>query len=573
MNKDNKDLEQGTSYFSFLKSNKSKLENGQQPVIFSKKINNKSKIIPLNKVVNRLGPTRHFTPAAQEWFNSIYTYNKNYIKLLPTADKNLMKLVKSYFSIYIKSFRVNTLDLISKQVPLRSKRLSFRKIFVGKGDLKHTNSKVIITLYVYNYGKRFLFNEVLKFYFEKHRDIIIRFKKKNITIKKSKKFFLNLLPNVNILIHYKKILNRFYEYKYNQFILNFLRQTKWVDAKNYLSKYIANKNILSIIFSKKIEANIKHILPKLVWKKRNLFLFNINKKDILLNVNNPKKTTLKLYKSYMIKYLALSNITNNLSSDLKNKYLNFIQKACDKKTVEILLHNYVLQFNNRKFKQPFLNHLTTLVKRLYNKEVLFNIVKLNKLHLNSDIYTEAVALRLKKRENRLYKVLRWSLSKFKIGNAEKKILSLRNNPELLINKTRNMKINSLANLLTTKDPLNILLLKLYSNSKKIAKKNLLKGYDHYLDYYLSNFVLESLTHNRMGGLRIEAKGRLTKRFTASRSVFKARWKGGLKNFNSSFEGLPSIMLRGHVSSNLQYTVVNSKTRNGAFGLKGWVSGK
>ena len=85
-----------------------------------------------------------------------------------------------------------------------------------------------------------------------------------------------------------------------------------------------------------------------------------------------------------------------------------------------------------------------------------------------------------------------------------------------------MKINSLANLLTTKDPLNILLLKLYSNSKKIAKKNLLKGYDHYLDYYLSNFVLESLTHNRMGGLRIEAKGRLTKRFTASRSVFKAR---------------------------------------------------
>jgi hypothetical protein len=31
------------------------------------------------------------------------------------------------------------------------------------------------------------------------------------------------------------------------------------------------------------------------------------------------------------------------------------------------------------------------------------------------------------------------------------------------------------------------------------------------------------------------------------------------------------MLRGHVKSNSQYTLINSKTRNGTFGLKGWVS--
>jgi len=29
-------------------------------------------------------------PAAQEWYNSIYTYNTNYIKSLPIADKNLI---------------------------------------------------------------------------------------------------------------------------------------------------------------------------------------------------------------------------------------------------------------------------------------------------------------------------------------------------------------------------------------------------------------------------------------------------------------------------------------------------
>ena len=41
---------------------------------------------------------KHFTPAAQEWFNSIYAYNQNSIKSLSIADKNLMFLLKSYFN-------------------------------------------------------------------------------------------------------------------------------------------------------------------------------------------------------------------------------------------------------------------------------------------------------------------------------------------------------------------------------------------------------------------------------------------------------------------------------------------
>jgi hypothetical protein len=66
---------------------------------------------------------------------------------------------------------------------------------------------------------------------------------------------------------------------------------------------------------------------------------------------------------------------------------------------------------------------------------------------------------------------------------------------------------------------------------------------------------------------------LTRRLTASRSVFKIKWKGTLKNLDSSYRELSSVMLRGHIRSNLQYSIVNSKTRNGAFGLKGWISSK
>jgi hypothetical protein len=39
---------------------------------------------------------------------------------------------------------------------------------------------------------------------------------------------------------------------------------------------------------------------------------------------------------------------------------------------------------------------------------------------------------------------------------------------------------------------------------------------------LLNFLLKSLKNKSMAGVRLEAKGRLTRRFTASRSVFKIK---------------------------------------------------
>ena len=72
----------------------------------------------------------------------------------------------------------------------------------------------------------------------------------------------------------------------------------------------------------------------------------------------------------------------------------------------------------------------------------------------------------------------------------------------------------------------------------------------------------------MSGVRVEAAGRLTRRNTADRSLFKLRYKGNIKNMDSSYKGLPSVLLRGHARSNLQYTNSKSKIRIGSFGLKG-----
>jgi len=88
------------------------------------------------------------------------------------------------------------------------------------------------------------------------------------------------------------------------------------------------------------------------------------------------------------------------------------------------------------------------------------------------------------------------------------------------------------------------------------------------DKYYKNIVLDSLKYKVVNGIRIEAAGRLTRRITAARSIFKLRYKGNIKNIDSSFKGFSSVILRGHFKPNLQYTKLASKTRIGSFGLKG-----
>jgi hypothetical protein len=81
-------------------------------------------------------------------------------------------------------------------------------------------------------------------------------------------------------------------------------------------------------------------------------------------------------------------------------------------------------------------------------------------------------------------------------------------------------------------------------------------------------ILNSISNKSISGIRLEATGRLSRRFTAAKSIFKFKYKGSLKNIHSSYKGLSSVILRGHAKSNIQYTNINSKTRNGSFGIKG-----
>ena len=71
----------------------------------------------------------------------------------------------------------------------------------------------------------------------------------------------------------------------------------------------------------------------------------------------------------------------------------------------------------------------------------------------------------------------------------------------------------------------------------------------------------------ISGIRLQGTGKLAKRLTASRSMSKVKYMGSLKNINSSYENISTVMLRGFAKSNLQYANMNNHNSNGSFGVK------
>ena len=376
--------------------------------------------------------TIYYPFSSKEWFTNIYSYNKSYVKSLTSYNTVLNKLFKSYCNMLQEKIKI-----LFKRRRDNKTRYSANKIYASRAELNHTNTKIFITLYLYN----------------KQKSSIERYIRKIITW----------------IIFKKKIV-----------------EGNSVFIPNHKNKLL-------------------HLLKNnfFIFKKWNMAFFNKINNVVRYLIVNLKKKYIKLYKipTYNIRLL---------------KKLFRLQKILFNSTK-------LINFNKSKFNNVNLNlrnlGLISLIEKLYNKKVEIDLVELKSIHLNSDVFSSAVALKLRDRKNKAVKILR------------KAILQM-------------VKIPDLHTLITFDD-----------NIEAINKNN----------------IINTIKQQIVSGVRFEASGRLTRRLTAMRSVFKYRYAGSLKNIRSSFNNKPSTMLRGHVKSNSQYTLINSKTRNGTFGLKGWVS--
>ena len=409
---------------------------------------------------NEIAKTKHYPPANKEWFNSIYAYNKNIIKLLPTADSLTLKFLKSYFNLHnLKLEKIVKLSKIRRRkLRKRLRRLSTNRILISRAELKHTTSKVVITVYVYNR------QEV--YYLRKLGCIALEVK--SLDLKETKKKALNLISKV----------------------------------------YKQKKKLL-----------------------------------VTLNRNNPN------YKRY------------------ENTYLKSFFYKCLQKERIFFYYKQIMSLNESKFEKSYLSPLTSLIKKIYNKEIEFNLVNLKHLYLNSSLFSEVLLTKIKNKKNRVLRVLKASIRMFQLASLNN--LAIFDDMYNRKKKLQNIKVNYIRSGKEIKgDEINKITQEI--EVYKIKSLNVMQNNLEQTESKTMS-VLNSLKNKSITGIRIEAAGRLTKRNTAERSIYKLRYKGNLKNMDSSYKGLSSVLLRGHAKSNVEYTKLKSKLRIGSFGLKGWVS--
>ena len=448
------------------------------------------KIVKLVNNQNEISEMRHYPPANKEWYNSIYAYNKDTSKLLPSADKVILKLIKSYFNLYSKDLNKKTK---TRRTTRRFKRLSINRILVSKAEIKHTSDKVIITIYLYNRQKIYYISRIKK-------------------------------------------LDRLFSFSKPQ-------------KKDSERKKIIKKKYLKL--TKRILRNVKKTVV-----------------DIMSRVLKEKKIIFN-------RPFASEILSNKIWFNEKKYLKNLVNKSLG----EVMLRLYYQQiifFNKSKLNNTYLVPFINLIKSVYKKNVDFNLVNLKYLHLNSHIFTETIVTKLRNKKNRLLRVLRASLFKFKLP-IENKLATY----DDIYNRKRtkqNLKLNNFINNysskidLENKDVLQEMLDKLSKNNF-LKKTNLSRNcVSSAKKKVITNAILDTIKYKSVSGLRIEAAGRLTRRNTAARSVFKLRYKGNIRNLDSSYKGLSSVLLRGYAKSNVQHTKLKSKLRIGSFGIKGWVSG-
>jgi ribosomal VAR1-like protein len=288
-------------------------------------------------------------------------------------------------------------------------------------------------------------------------------------------------------------------------------------------KHTNNKVLINIYLYNRQKYNYIHKLNNIYIEK---MLKAKNRKNIIDKLKSIRVKGLKEESNMLKKSLNVLNKrdyrinTSKFMSEYITNLYNKVLKISIRRIRMYFLYKQLMFINKSKLNYTYLQLLKKLLEKLYNKNVEFNLINLKRSYLNSDILFEVIKLKLTRNRRKMLKTMNKMKNKIKL---HKKCITV--------------------------------------DSMHTYKKDLRNN-------KLNIFVINNLKYKHVTGFRLEAKGRLTRRYTASRSISKVRYNGNLLNIDSSYKGLSSTMLKGNLKSNVQYTKLISKTRIGSFGLKG-----
>lgn len=489
----------------------------------------------------------HYAASNKEWYNTVYTFNKNFTKNLPVKDINLYKIFISYFNMKALSPALASAKINKFKMLLQPSLLQTNK----NNDNKVENEQYVDWCSSLNSKSNSAFLEAsLK---KKQKQSLNRKNKNKKNRFSVKKTYISI-PEIKHL-NYKSIST-----------------VSVYSRENFILKKKIYKIFKRLFYKKKIY-NLKKVLinNSLNKQENNVFFKNQTEKNLLFNKTNvlfykDKKVNSLIYK-YRFLYNAAS-ASNNIS-DYKNNY--FFNKSAfilsrrkkrikyfiSKRYKSLLLYRYymlTLCFYKYKFNNNNLLGLRNIISKVYNKKSVFKLINLKYFYLDSNILASVINKKLKDRKKKVLIILKRALAKVKIH----KYLTLWNGIDL-------------STLISSYEDENKLLSKNYYN--KTLHKNIVFFKDFLLrpKKDIVTVILYNIKHKVLNGIRLQGAGRLTKRLTALRSISKTKYKGSLKNIDSSVLGLSTILLRGHLKSNLQYININSYNRNGSYSIKSSIS--
>ena len=361
---------------------------------------------------------------------------------------------------------------------------------------------------------------------------------------------LKNFPIYDLNINY--LIKKFFNLQFNSKFL----------LKKYRSYRLRSYSLNKIYASK---AEIKHTNNKAILT---VYVYNREKISLLKKIKILKKVFYKNVQSLIIKNKQIFGFYNQNPEDYNLIYNKSIKALLYKNLILLRKYKLRLSLNKYKFEEKLLYKLKNFIVKFYNKKVEFNIVNIRSIVFHSDFFTKILTSKILNRKANILSRMDTILNKVvlpKVNRIVEKNYKKQKDLNLLENKYKYLNISFILNNNNLSEVLN----KLYYNMIiDDYNRNLNKNY-----FRIYEIIFNSINYKNMGGVRLEAKGRLTKRYRADRAIFKVRWKGGLKNIDSSYKGLSSVNMRGYAKPNLDYSIFTSKRRIGAFAVKGWISGR
>lgn len=315
--------------------------------ILKSKLKNNYRSNVVNK--NFVEKKKKFAPLVRSWKNSIYSFNKNTLSLIPAASEITINLIKGYFYQYHAKCEKYINKIAIKKLKIK-KVLSTNKIWISNGQFKHTNDLVNITIYFYN---RELINYkyiISKDYNKKIRNRLLftlnKFLKVSKKQAKIKKMILSTINKEgisqidkieNIQHRFKNIFIKKNLKKYIYYI--YLKQLIYINKSKFNNYYLQTLiNLVKKIYKKNIEFNfvdVKYFYLNSDILTESLFLsIKKDRRKLLRTLNKIlKKPKIKITEEYINydirtekKNVLFTKLLNNntKSKNLKKTILNNI---------------------------------------------------------------------------------------------------------------------------------------------------------------------------------------------------------------------------------------------------------